>query len=150
MSHSHDKMKTPGRSGYEIRDVSPRGLLIAGGALALLIAGAFFIARFTYDYLKARQPMPEPVPAALRDGRQPGPLGPLLQINAPEDLRRFREAEDARLNGYGRDPLTGAIHIPIERAKQLVLAKGLPVRASLPPPMPAPPTEANPATRPAG
>jgi hypothetical protein len=69
---------------------------------------------------------------------------PRLQPNAPDDLLKFREEEHRRLNSYGWvDQNRGVAHIPIERAKQLMLERGLPVRqaGTVPPsaPPPAPP-----------
>jgi hypothetical protein len=47
---------------------------------------------------------------------------PRLQLDPSDDLRRLREREARRLHGYGWvDPNAGAVHIPIERAQQLLL-----------------------------
>ena len=57
--------------------------------------------------------------------------GPRLQANAPEDLAEFRQAEEARLHGYGWvDRPAGVIHLPIERAMELTVERGLPSRES--------------------
>jgi hypothetical protein len=77
---------------------------------------------------------------------------PRLQPNASEDLAKFRQEEHRRLNSYGWvDQNRGIAHIPIERAKQLVLERGLPVRTagisppSAPPPAPPAATTGEPA-----
>ena len=47
---------------------------------------------------------------------------PRLQLDEPADLRALREREAQHLNSYGWvDRASGTVHIPIERAMQLVL-----------------------------
>lgn len=54
------------------------------------------------------------------------PPGPQLQAHAREDLIKLRAAEDARLNSYGWvDRKAGLVHIPIERAMELIVQRGL-------------------------
>lgn len=52
-----------------------------------------------------------------------------LQANPVQEIKQYRLDEDAILNHYGKDPKTGAIHIPIERAMDMVIQEGLPTRA---------------------
>jgi hypothetical protein len=57
------------------------------------------------------------------------PPFPRLQVSAPLDLLAFRASEEAELNGYGWiNRTSGVVRIPIERAMELVLSEGLPVR----------------------
>ncbi len=54
--------------------------------------------------------------------------GPLLQISPRLDLRDFRAQEDKQLTGYGWiDRTAGVVRVPIDRAMEQVLQKGLPV-----------------------
>ncbi len=54
------------------------------------------------------------------------PPGPRLQTDEAADLRRFRAAEDARLNGYyWVDKQKGVAHIPIGEAMQKVARSGI-------------------------
>jgi hypothetical protein len=55
------------------------------------------------------------------------------QLNERGNLEAFRKQEDAILNGYAYDPATGRARIPIDKAKDLLLAHGLPVRTATPP-----------------
>jgi hypothetical protein len=50
--------------------------------------------------------------------------------NEPGYLHDFRAKEDAILNGYGYDAATGQARIPIEKAKDLLIQRGLPVQAA--------------------
>jgi hypothetical protein len=59
------------------------------------------------------------------------PPEPRLQTNPRQDLQQFRAHEDELLNGYSwmnRD--AGTVRIPIDRAMQLVIERGLPARSS--------------------
>jgi hypothetical protein len=56
---------------------------------------------------------------------------PHLQINPHDDLAAWRARQDAELSTYGWvDRSNGIVRIPIERAMDLTLARGLPVRSS--------------------
>jgi hypothetical protein len=62
-----------------------------------------------------------------------------LQVNPTVALEEVRREEEAQLNSYGwvqRE--AGVVRIPIERAKELLLERGLPVR-----PQPANPPESS-------
>jgi hypothetical protein len=57
------------------------------------------------------------------------PPGPRLLIDEPLNLQEFRAREAQSLEHYGLiDKATGAVHLPIERAKELLLQRGLPSR----------------------
>lgn len=61
------------------------------------------------------------------------PPEPRLLIDEPTNLRDFRAREAQSLEHYGYvDQATGAVRLPIERAKELLLERGLPVRAGQP------------------
>lgn len=63
------------------------------------------------------------------------PPGPTLLTDEPSNLRTFRQAEEAALTTYGWvDKNAGTMRIPIDRAKELLLERGLPVRGQTPPP----------------
>jgi hypothetical protein len=57
------------------------------------------------------------------------PPEPRLQVNPRGDLRALRDEEDALLRGYSWvDKSAGVVRIPIDRAMQLTLDRGLPAR----------------------
>jgi hypothetical protein len=60
------------------------------------------------------------------------PPQPRLQVHPRDDLQFYLQAEQEKLNTYGADPATGAIHIPIDRAMELVMQRGLPSRQQPP------------------
>jgi len=68
-------------------------------------------------------------PAPPKGGPQPAPG---LQVTPWPDLKVFRAAQEAQLHGYGwvNEP-AGVVHVPIDKAKALLLKQGIPVRPEL-------------------
>lgn len=66
-------------------------------------------------------------PDMVAVGNADGPA-PKLLVKEPANLEHFRAQENEILTTYGRDADTGAYRIPIEKAKDLLLQRGLPVR----------------------
>lgn len=67
---------------------------------------------------------PDMAAIGLPDGPQPK-----LLVNEPKNLADFRAREDEALHTYGWvDRNAGTVRIPIERAKDLLIERGLPVR----------------------
>ena len=77
----------------------------------------------------ARSPL-----AAPQGQNPPGPNLLAVLPNAhgePQNLKEFRERENSALTTYGwADQNTGAIRIPIDKAKELLLQRGLPTRST--------------------
>jgi hypothetical protein len=97
----------------------------------LLMVGAF--KWLDHDFRRADAPR---APLAAPIGQLP-PAPNLLylstgspEVSEPGNLERFRELEDAILKGYSYDKASGAARIPIDRAKELLLQRGLPSRAT--------------------
>ncbi len=75
--------------------------------------------------IAGRQP-PPPVLAGART--QPLPPAPRLQTNPPIVLNELRERENAVLTSYAWvDREKGIAQIPVDRALEILAAKGLPV-----------------------
>jgi hypothetical protein len=72
-----------------------------------------------------------PVQPAIEGGRMVGgPAAvPSLLVGEPLNLQKFRAEEDHLLTSYGWvDQNAGLVRLPIDRAKTLLLERGLPVR----------------------
>lgn len=112
---------------YEQRDLSPRviGLFLAGLVVA---TGLTFMAMWgLFDYYAGRQTRDFRPPSPLADVRQIPPE-PRLQVGGAADLAAFRAKEEAELHSYGWiDRKAGIVRIPIDRAMDLLLQRGLPV-----------------------
>jgi hypothetical protein len=113
--------------GYERTDANIQsirsfiiGLFVFIGISVLLMIGLF---RFLYRTGQADMPTPTPMEA-----RRVLPPAPRLQISPTNDIDTLRSTEDAALNSYGWvDRNAGVVRIPVERAMDLLLERGLPV-----------------------
>ncbi len=132
-----DELRTPDpltQLGYEPRDVSTGPLLKWGIALAVFIAVSLLASLGIYSLT-----MPPPEKLRQKTGPvnavQPIPNAPMLQVNPALDMREYRIEEDRTLHSYGWvDRSRGIVHIPIDRAMELLMEKGLPTRQSAPAP----------------
>lgn len=122
----------PGVSGHETRDVSVPWILGIVGFLVVSGVGIHFILAGMLGGLNAK-PAPTDRWRPIARASQPtsaAPPFPRLQISPPADLQAFRRREDAELNAYGWvNQTSGMVRIPIARAMDYIIAKGLlPVR----------------------
>jgi hypothetical protein len=86
-----------------------------------------------FEVMEHRVASSEAARAPLSNPIGHNPPAPNLLTNEPANLHEFHAKEDARLSTYGwAEPATQTAHIPVERAKDLVLQRGLPVRATAP------------------
>jgi len=126
-SDTGEREHAPTGVGHEARDVRIRpiasafiGLLIAAGVIHVLLYGV--LAALTARQTSTSAPAS---PLAAQHARQ-APPEPRLQIAPRDDLARLREREDTLLHAYAWiDRDQGIARIPIERAKELVAARGL-------------------------
>lgn len=104
-------------------NVSAVGKFAAG--LLFLMVFAMALMWYLFDYLAGR-PEPGPEPSPMATGRELPPE-PRLQVTPPTDLELTRQKEDEMLNSYGWvDREAGVVRIPIDRAMDLLLERGLP------------------------
>jgi hypothetical protein len=113
-------------SGYQHGDADThaifRFMVILGVAL-IAIAGFMWL-WFYYLSIAERQPAPASPFAGVRQV----PPSPQLQVNPRDDLRKSLAQQEQDLETYSwANRETGAVRIPIERAMDLLLQKGLPV-----------------------
>jgi len=120
----------PPRGPFD-REIGVRGLVFFGIGLALVI-GVASVAMWAMFHgfesrLRAKDTAPSPL---LAETGTPQPPEPRLQTTPVQDLAAVRAMEDSLLHGYGWvDRSAGVARIPIESAMDLLLARGVPVRA---------------------
>ena len=126
--------------GHEVSDVRIRGFV---WFVVLFIAAAVVIHLTLwglYGALLGHQPAGSESPVAVYNRPPPAPQLQGSQAHPPldrQDMEHFRQREEALLNSYGWiDRNKGVAHIPIDRAMQLTLQRGLPVAAPNPQPTP--------------
>jgi hypothetical protein len=112
--------------GYETRDANTRGVL---GFLAflfvvlnLVLLGTWSL--FRYYAVAERSPVPA---SSFADQRQLPPA-PDLEVNGRVDFQKIYAEQQQELESYAwEDRQAGVVRVPIERAMDLLLQKGLPV-----------------------
>jgi hypothetical protein len=117
-------------SRHELSDLSPRNISLFGAGLTVLIIVVLLVSYALMVWLRdgaARRAEP---PSPLVVVPEPTP-GPRLEIQPGRALQVMREQEEAHLKAYGWiDQEKGIVHIPIERAMEILIKKGLPARQS--------------------
>jgi len=148
MSNLVDNPKLP-HGDYERRDIRIADVVYFLIGLALAGVFVYFIAKGMFWYLDTRyetgQPPVSPlVGAAPTDTRRIPPQfgnhyekyleqdfpAPQLEINERTELNDIRLHEEDTLSTYGWvDQKSGTVRIPIDRAMDLLVERGLPVRS---------------------
>ena len=126
-----DSHGEPG-SGYERRDVNVRAVLKLGFWMAVLIAATLVAMRWTFSYFERVEPLGPPAsPFATTRELPPSPR---LQAKPRFELKDYCEAQQREVKTYGWiDRRLGVVRIPIDRAMDLALERGLPTRSSAQP-----------------
>ena len=132
----------PGESqtGHEGTDIKPRMLFISAGVLAATVVVCqvvlgLWMRKFEQkeDRVKARFPARK----VIEVDQFPQPR---LQESPTADMVDMIREERARTTSYGWvDKKAGVAHIPVDRALEILAAKGLPKVAAPPPTAGAPP-----------
>jgi len=133
----------PANPGYEATDANPRLIWITAGGLVAVVAGVIGGIALMFSFLHRRdlaaqeRTRDERVTQAVAETRPHFPA-PRLQVAPEVDLATLRAREDAELNSYGwLDRKAGIVRLPIERAMDLLVRRGLPVRGDPNAPKPA-------------
>ncbi|MDA1305701.1 MAG: hypothetical protein O2917_00380 [Acidobacteria bacterium] len=140
-NHHEDHHGPAGPARVEGDGISYKGLGWAMVWLAAITLVCYAIVWGFYVFMESRAIAGDPPRNALAapattptivDGRivsGAAPTSPML-VDEPTNLRAFRAREHELLTTYGWvDQNAGTVRVPIDVAKDLVMAQGLPVRA---------------------
>ena len=130
-SHGHDDISVEGDG------ISYRGIIWFVVIMALTVVGSQALMAGTFKWFEHEVAASDQPRAPLSRPQGQLPPGPNLmrldsghpEVSDPGSLAKFREEEDQVLTGYAYDAATGKARIPIDRAKALLLQRGLPSRA---------------------
>jgi hypothetical protein len=113
------------------RDIDTTSVVSFGIGLALVMTIVLALVWFLVSFWKERQIARDPAPSPIAQANEPRlPPEPRLQSAPGRDMQELRAQETATLSSYGWvDRQAGIARIPIDRAIDLVLEKGLPVAA---------------------
>jgi hypothetical protein len=130
-----EKLKPEGhpKSAHETSDANIRGVVIFGVVLFVTIVASLWLVDVVFNYFVAHQRLGPPLTPYGYVRELPPPGVPRLEVTPGADMERYREKEEKLLNSYGWvDQQRGVARIPIQRAMDLLLQKGLPVRTGPP------------------
>lgn len=126
---------------YERQDLQPAGIVYFLLGLAVVTALCIFGLRGLYTYLDHRErssqaPLSPLITNVPEDTRHVAPgypqaafPNPKLEEDERTQLNSIRMNEEKELYSYGWvDEKAGTLHIPIDRAMDLIAQRGLPVR----------------------
>jgi len=124
------------KRGYESADVSLGRLFAFGAGVVGLVIFGVVVSALAFHFFVRRQPLGPPA-SPFENVRQLPPE-PRLQTEAPQDLRQYRADQDKILESYGWvDQKANVVRIPVDRAMDILLQRGYPVRGSMPAKTPA-------------
>jgi hypothetical protein len=146
--HGHDQ-HDPDHGQVESSSLSPKPVLLLLAVLFIATAFVFFVVKgMEWGFRKLDQSKPEQTATEVKsqDRKLPPSPMPLLQgapgrdstvtSDKPTDLpleamENLRKETDKKLNSYGwQEGAPGIAHIPIDRAKEMIAEKGLPMLSS--------------------
>ena len=112
---------------HERRDVDVPALFGVGILLLLLCIASFIVVTLMMHYFKKHEPAVTAGQANIPVVRTREFPQPRLLVRPGSSLAELRAAEDSDLTSYGWvDRESGIARIPIDRAMQLLLERGLP------------------------
>ena len=136
-------MKAAPQGGYEKSDASPRGLLYFALIMAAILAATSLSLIWLFKYFQKAE-NPGSFVAAPFAGARPLPPPPRIQPNPGADMQNYYQSQHNLLNTYGWiDRQNGIVRLPIDRAMDLLLQRGLPTRSTSTPQNAGPPQKGN-------
>lgn len=124
-----ERARDPNNSGYETTDARITPLAQTGLFIAALVIVSFVSMIVLFKVLAYYQPLfDDPVPPLVEN--RVASTAPRLQVDPPKQKFKLAQSEDALLSSYGWiDPQVKVVHIPIERAIDLVSEGNMPLIA---------------------
>lgn len=115
--------------GYERRDANVAGLLQFAFWMAVVLLVTLVGMKYTFKYFQRTQPLGATTSPMVSEAERTLPPKPRLQVEPHLELEQFCAAQQQSLEGYSWiSQQAGVVHIPVDRAMDLVLQRGLPTR----------------------
>jgi hypothetical protein len=115
--------------GHEADAGDVRAIGLTGLALAVGIAIVFLLVYGIFRYLVHHPLVILPANPMAQTDQQQFPPQPRIEEHPAEELQQLHAHEDSILSTYGwTDKKAGIVRIPIDRAMELQLQRGFPVR----------------------
>jgi len=123
---------SPASPGYETRGGNVRGVFTFLVFLIVFIAVAALLCWGLVRHISRQNARAASAPPFAETGQ--APPQPELQVDPREDWLKYQKQQEQSLETYAWENRGGGIvRVPIERAMELLLKKGLPVQGAPPP-----------------
>jgi hypothetical protein len=117
--------------GYETRDANVQGVFHFLIILGVVLVFTLLVSWGLFRHFAAQQAIRAPA-SPFAETRQV-PSGPLLQVNPLRDYREFHTQQEQSLKSYAwENRAAGTVRVPIDRAMELLVQKGIPVAGKTP------------------
>jgi len=126
----HDVPVDP-NARWEKRDAHIPALVQFAFWMAVVMAVTMTGMYFAFNSFKKSNPMgPTASPMVAENAPRVMPPKPLLQVRPHQELKDYCAAQQEQVSTYGWvDQPSGVVRVPVDRAEELILAKGLPARS---------------------
>ncbi|MFQ5604152.1 MAG: hypothetical protein ACE5HS_12875 [bacterium] len=132
MSEKKREAVKKNHSNYERSDAKIRAITWSGISLLALIFLIFVVIFGVFHLLKEKRQKSLPVPSPLAGAKQQKVIESQLLVQPAMELVKFRALQDSLKSHYGWVVKeAGVVRIPVDRAMELMLQRGLPVRQNL-------------------
>jgi hypothetical protein len=116
-------------AGHETKDASILGIVVTGVGLAIGAALALAIVYGIFHFLSTQQITTAPPNPMAETNVQQFPPAPRIAEHPDAEIKDLHAKEDSLLSTYGwTNKTAGVVRIPIDRAIELELQRGFPVR----------------------
>ncbi len=120
---------SPEARGHETKDASILGVALTGVGLAIGAAIALAIVYGIFQFLSTQRVTTAPPNPMAETSVQQFPPAPRVEEHPAVEIQELHAREDSLLSTYGwTDKEGGVVRIPIDRAIDLELQRGFPVR----------------------
>jgi hypothetical protein len=120
---------SPEATGHETKDASILGVVLTGVGLAIGAAIALSVVYGIFHFLSTQPVTTAPPNPMAETSVQQFPPAPRVEEHPAVEIQELHAMEDRLLSTYGwTDKVAGVVRIPIDRAIDLELQRGFPVR----------------------
>ena len=130
MTESHANGHVPQGGGYEKTDTGIAMIIWSAVGLVILTAVSLLIVWGIFNWFKHREELNHRALSPMASPSQLPPE-PRLQIQSDKQIIELHQSEDHILSSYAWvDEKGGVVRVPIDKAMDLLMKKGLPVKGT--------------------
>jgi hypothetical protein len=116
---------------HETSDADVRSIVKFAVGLFLTIAVSLWVVSALFNYFVAHQELGPPTSPFENTRKLPPPGVPRLQVAPPQELGQYRKGQEELLHSYSWvDQKAGIVRIPIDRAMEVLIQRGLPIQTA--------------------